>query len=58
VVANYQAADNFGPSIQEQLAMRPFASVIEADALMEKNGGFGMVAIHTTVADLYSRLWW
>ena len=57
VWANYQAQDGFGPSIGEQLAMDPFKVVIESLAVQASNGGHGMVCIHTTSADLYTRLW-
>ena len=58
--ANYQCNDKLlsnGPSIPDQLAMEPFATVIHSTALNSRHGGFGMVAVHTTTADLYSRLW-
>eukprot|EP00931_Biecheleriopsis_adriatica_P102375 TRINITY_DN77354_c0_g1_i1.p1 TRINITY_DN77354_c0_g1~~TRINITY_DN77354_c0_g1_i1.p1 ORF type:complete len:968 (+),score=273.11 TRINITY_DN77354_c0_g1_i1:87-2990(+) len=55
--ANYQASDEFGPTVQEQLALRPFASVIQSKSLKMNNGGFGLNAIHTSTADLYKRLW-
>jgi len=51
VFANYQCQDGFGPSIPDQIALQPFAKVIESPGLD------GMVAIHTTMEDLYRRLW-
>lgn len=49
--AQYQPQDECGPSIKEQLDLEPFTKVI-------KSAGVGkMIAIHTTAADLYSRLW-
>ena len=52
-----EAEDGAGPSIMEQLNMRPFACVIQSVAITEAAGGHGMVAVHTLSADLYSRLW-
>jgi len=49
VFANYQPEDGAGPSIQAQLKMEPFATVIKHCKLV--------IAVHTTKADLYSRLW-
>eukprot|EP00418_Pyrodinium_bahamense_P057775 CAMPEP_0179163848 /NCGR_PEP_ID=MMETSP0796-20121207/80365_1 /TAXON_ID=73915 /ORGANISM="Pyrodinium bahamense, Strain pbaha01" /LENGTH=218 /DNA_ID=CAMNT_0020866219 /DNA_START=1 /DNA_END=653 /DNA_ORIENTATION=- len=57
VFANYQAQDGYGPSIQEQIKMSPFSVVIESPAVKNENGGSGMLVVHTTRADLYSRLW-
>ncbi|CAE8726009.1 unnamed protein product, partial [Polarella glacialis] len=57
VFSNYQAEDDAGPSLSDQLAMEPFARVIGSYALKTRNGGYGMVAVHTASADLYSRLW-
>mmetsp|Transcript_46632 Transcript_46632/g.104519 ORF Transcript_46632/g.104519 Transcript_46632/m.104519 type:complete len:494 (-) Transcript_46632:71-1552(-) len=57
VFANYQCGDGKGPSLKEQLALDPFAKVIESQALKSEAGGQGMLAMHTTRADLYSRLW-
>jgi len=50
--ANYQPGDGFGPSIAEQLAQKPFKTVLDSAQLRH-----GMVAIHTTKEDLYLRLW-
>eukprot|EP00930_Biecheleria_cincta_P104558 TRINITY_DN9690_c0_g1_i8.p1 TRINITY_DN9690_c0_g1~~TRINITY_DN9690_c0_g1_i8.p1 ORF type:complete len:533 (-),score=138.71 TRINITY_DN9690_c0_g1_i8:119-1717(-) len=48
--AQYQPEDGVGPSIEFQLDLEPFTSVI--------NSGVGkLIAIHTTTADLYARLW-
>jgi len=57
VFSNYQAEDDEGPSIAEQIGMRPFADVIESEEVTAKCGGHGMVAVHTTKADLYGRFW-
>mgnify|MGYP002803531317 CR=1 FL=1 len=54
--ANYQVGDDAGPSIEAQLNMNPFASVISASSLGRGNG-YGLHAIHTSTADLYKRLW-
>ena len=35
----------------------PFRKVIEAPELQKAGGGCGMLAVHTSKADLYSRLW-
>jgi len=55
--ANYQADDGCGPSIQDQLEMKPFKTVIESDGLKKAAQGFGLNAIHTSTANLYKRLW-
>jgi len=57
VFANYQAEDGYGPSIAEQLTMNPFKAVIESEAIKRHSGGHGMCCLHTTKADLYTRLW-
>ncbi|CAE8624174.1 unnamed protein product [Polarella glacialis] len=57
VFANYQPHDGAGPSIAEQLAMEPFANVIQSKHLQAEFGGLGMCAVHTTKEDLYDRLW-
>eukprot|EP00747_Dinoflagellata_sp_TGD_P221256 gnl/TRDRNA2_/TRDRNA2_93111_c0_seq1.p1 gnl/TRDRNA2_/TRDRNA2_93111_c0~~gnl/TRDRNA2_/TRDRNA2_93111_c0_seq1.p1 ORF type:complete len:560 (-),score=126.87 gnl/TRDRNA2_/TRDRNA2_93111_c0_seq1:185-1864(-) len=57
VFSNYQAEDGKGPSIKEQIALNPFAQVIESEELKTRSGGHGMLSVHTTQADLYSRLW-
>ncbi|CAE8683428.1 unnamed protein product [Polarella glacialis] len=49
--------DGVGPKLEHQLALEPFASVIRNPSLKAANGGHGMVALHTTTDDLYSRLW-
>lgn len=54
IFANYQCQDEVGPSIQAQLDMQPFQSVITSIA---ESFGYGMVAVHTTREDLYGRLW-
>jgi len=36
--------------------MEPFAKVIHSEAILERNGGHGTVAVHTIVEDLYNRL--
>jgi len=57
VFANYQCEDGCGPTVAQQLEMDPFARVIESPSLKKEHGGFGMVAVHTTMEDLYKRLW-
>lgn len=57
IFANYQCQDEIGPSIQAQLDMQPFQRVITSVGLKEQNFGYGMIAVHTTREDLYSRLW-
>merc|ERR1712159_604193 len=47
--AQYQVGDQYGPSVEEQLRLRPFETVIMDVKVM--------VAVHTTKDDLYSRLW-
>lgn len=61
VFAIYQAEDDFGPSIPEQLQINPFESVVLA---LSGNGvgtgsdaGYGVCAVHTPNGDLYARLW-
>lgn len=54
--ANYQVGDESGPSIEAQLSLKPFASVISA-ASLRRGTGYGLHAIHTSTADLYQRLW-
>lgn len=55
VFAIYQAEDEFGPSIPEQLQSDPFESVVIA--LGGNWGGYGVCAVHTSSGDLYARLW-
>eukprot|EP00933_Yihiella_yeosuensis_P050062 TRINITY_DN4782_c0_g2_i1.p1 TRINITY_DN4782_c0_g2~~TRINITY_DN4782_c0_g2_i1.p1 ORF type:complete len:552 (-),score=122.88 TRINITY_DN4782_c0_g2_i1:499-2154(-) len=53
--AQYQPGDDdedIGPTLNEQLAKDPFGSVIRS-----VSSGLGMVVIHTTQAEVYSRLW-
>ena len=55
--AQYQAKKNdtivdIGPTVAEQLAIDPFSRVIESEGV--KNG-LGLIAVHTTTADLYGR---
>eukprot|EP00548_Thalassiothrix_antarctica_P010310 CAMPEP_0194161358 /NCGR_PEP_ID=MMETSP0152-20130528/78897_1 /TAXON_ID=1049557 /ORGANISM="Thalassiothrix antarctica, Strain L6-D1" /LENGTH=366 /DNA_ID=CAMNT_0038871137 /DNA_START=526 /DNA_END=1626 /DNA_ORIENTATION=+ len=51
--SQYQAEDNIsnGLTIQQQIAMEPFDSVIEA------RPKFGVSVIHTTLSEVYERLW-
>lgn len=52
--AQYQPGDmegDCGPGVAAQLAMDPFKKVIE------DNPRYGMLVIHTSVAELYGRLW-
>merc|ERR1719265_2216207 len=49
--AQYQACDEAGPSLEEQLSLSPFMSVIQSWP------EYGMVVLHTTRADPYERLW-
>jgi len=51
IYANYQPGDDAGPSVEEQIAMEPFKKVIKMSTLEE------MIAVHTTTAELYHRLW-
>lgn len=55
VFANYQPGD--GPTISEQIAMDPFGSVISAIQKLDPDPRRGMVVVHTSTAELYSRLW-
>lgn len=57
IFANYQCQDELGPSIQAQLDMQPFQRVITSVGLKTESIGYGMIAVHTTREDLYSRLW-
>lgn len=43
-----------GPTIQDQIAMDPFKSVVHSVAV---KSGHGMVVVHTMTAELYGRLW-
>eukprot|EP00435_Cladocopium_sp_Y103_P010442 s2088_g2.t1 len=49
--AQYQPEDGAGPSLQKQLSLDPFKSVIQSRPL------HGMLVVHTTKADPYERLW-
>eukprot|EP00656_Telonema_subtile_P036486 TRINITY_DN40490_c0_g1_i1.p1 TRINITY_DN40490_c0_g1~~TRINITY_DN40490_c0_g1_i1.p1 ORF type:complete len:678 (-),score=149.85 TRINITY_DN40490_c0_g1_i1:319-2352(-) len=49
-----EAVADIGPSVAEQLALGPFTKVLQSRAVRR---GHGLVAIHTTTADLYQRLW-
>lgn len=49
----YQPEDTPGTTIADQIALDPFVQVIASEAVR----GCGMVAIHTSKADMYSRLW-
>ena len=44
---SYQAEDGAGPSIAQQLEMKPFASVIQLDTLKQAYNGHGLVAVHS-----------
>lgn len=57
VFANYQPEDGCGPTVQQQVAMDPFAAVIQSPAIKADAQGFGMLAVHTSQEDLYARLW-
>ena len=50
VLSNYQAEDGAGPMIAEQLAMNPFAVVIQSDAIKGTNGGVSISDSHATAA--------
>ena len=41
-----------GPTIEQQLALDPFTSVIQSETVRQ---GVGLIAVHTTTADLYTR---
>lgn len=43
-----------GPTVAQQLELDPFGCVLRSGSLAQ---GHGLVAIHTTTADLYCRLW-
>lgn len=43
-----------GPTVQAQLALDPFQQVIHSQAVRD---GHGMLVVHTTQAEVYSRLW-
>eukprot|EP00971_Amphidinium_carterae_P217894 4325545-Amphidinium_carterae.1 len=45
------------PSVAEQIELDPFGEVIRSQAIKSECGGQGMLAVHTTRADLYTRLW-
>lgn len=47
----YQAEDEHGPSIEEQVRQDPFAKIIGSKP------AYGMAVLHTLAADLYTRLW-
>ena len=49
--AQYQPEDGAGPSLQHQLSLDPFKSVIHSKPV------HGMLVVHTTKADPYDRLW-
>eukprot|EP00435_Cladocopium_sp_Y103_P000678 s1491_g1.t1 len=49
--AQYQPEDGAGPSLQHQLSLDPFKSVIHSKP------SHGMLVVHTTKADPYDRLW-
>lgn len=48
------SVNDVGPTVQEQIAVDPFSQVLGSEGVAK---GRGLVAIHTTTADLYSRLW-
>ena len=50
-LANFQANDGSGPSVQEQVARDPFKVVIESRDVS------CMVVVHTSQEDVYTRLW-
>lgn len=50
-LANFQANDGSGPSVQEQVALDPFKQVIESPDVS------CMVVVHTSQEDVYTRLW-
>merc|ERR1712216_724258 len=46
--------DDVGPSISAQIALDPFTTVLRSAGVRE---GRGLVAVHTRLVCLYSRLW-
>eukprot|EP00930_Biecheleria_cincta_P082673 TRINITY_DN72360_c0_g1_i1.p1 TRINITY_DN72360_c0_g1~~TRINITY_DN72360_c0_g1_i1.p1 ORF type:complete len:1095 (+),score=224.39 TRINITY_DN72360_c0_g1_i1:45-3287(+) len=50
--ANYQAEDGQGPSVEYQVSLQPFKT-----AVISAGRGYGMLAVHTTRDDLFTRLW-
>jgi len=55
--SNYQPGSDVGdpgPTIQEQLEMDPFGSVIQC---VGQDLGHGLIVVHTSTAELYDRLW-
>ena len=53
VFSNYQAEDGAGPMIAEQLAMNPFAVVIQSDAIKGTNGGVRALCTFITTQPCY-----
>jgi len=60
----YQPEDGAGPSISEQLALNPFADIIHCLApsscawcIRRPTKSIGMRVLHTTVYEVYQRLW-
>ncbi|CAK0801114.1 unnamed protein product [Prorocentrum cordatum] len=51
----YQPEDAHGPTIQEQIELQPFTKVIASESVKTTSGR--MIAVHTTRADLWERLW-
>mmetsp|Transcript_26379 Transcript_26379/g.73697 ORF Transcript_26379/g.73697 Transcript_26379/m.73697 type:complete len:590 (+) Transcript_26379:88-1857(+) len=51
----YQPEDGHGPTIQEQIELHPFTNVIASESVKTTSGR--MIAVHTTRADLWERLW-
>jgi len=51
----YQPEDRNGPTIQQQIKLNPFAQVISSDPVKSSRGR--MIAVHTTQADLWKRMW-
>jgi len=51
----YQPEDRHGPTIQQQIELNPFAQVISSDPVKSSRGR--MIAVHTTQADLWKRMW-
>jgi len=47
----YQPEDNAGPSIADQLALNSFSKIIES---LPK---YGMFVIHTSISEVYERMW-
>jgi len=56
LLSQYQPDDGHGLSVKEQIDLDPFSKVIKSEKVVASNN-VGMIAVHTSTKEIYSRLW-